>query len=78
MSHAACYVLLLAKGRGVEEVLLETVACVERAGEAGGGNTKWKQLAMHLDRRQRQTTGDGEQRHSDRATQRESKINGIE
>lgn len=58
MSHAACYVL--SKGRGVgkgEELLLETVACVDRIGEAAG-NTKWKQLAMHLDRRQRQTTGD--------------------
>lgn len=37
MSHAACYVL--SEGREVgkgEELLLETVACVDRIGEAAG------------------------------------------
>lgn len=34
MSHAACYVL--SKGKGVGELLLETVACVDRIGEAAG------------------------------------------
>lgn len=71
MSHAACYVLLLAKGRGVEEVLLETVACVERAGEAGGGiqsGNNWRCiLTDDRDRRQATESSDiATEQHSER------------
>lgn len=66
MSHAACYVLLLAKGGG-KEVLLETVACVYGAGEGGiqSGNN-WRCILTD-DRDRRQAT-----ESSDKATERHS------